>query len=72
MTKAPILGLQYFKKLFKINCDASRLGIQGVLKQDGRSIAFFFRSYLAKKGTTTCMIWSFMLLFRVLSIDNIT
>lgn len=41
VTKAPILGLQYFKKLFKINCDASRLGIQGVLKQDGMSIAFF-------------------------------
>ena len=41
LTHAPLLQLLNFGKTFELECDASRVGIGGVLMQDGKPIAYF-------------------------------
>ena len=41
LTHVPILALPNFDKSFKIECDASNVGICGVLLQEGHHIAYF-------------------------------
>jgi hypothetical protein len=42
LTHAPLLQLSDFGKTFELQCDSSRIGIRGVLLQEGKSIAELF------------------------------
>jgi hypothetical protein len=41
LTHAPLLQLLDFGKIFELECNASRIGIGGVLLQEGKPIAYF-------------------------------
>jgi hypothetical protein len=41
LTHAPLLQVFYFSKTFELECDASGIGIGGVLLQEGKPIAYF-------------------------------
>ena len=41
VTHAPLLQLPDFNKTFDLQCDASGIGLGGVLLQDGKPVAYF-------------------------------
>lgn len=41
MSNVLVLKLHNFSKIFEVSCDASHVGIEGVLNQDGHPKAYF-------------------------------
>ena len=49
LTITPILVLPDFSQLFELHCDASKVGIEAVLTQHGRSVAYFSEKLLGSR-----------------------
>ena len=61
-----------FDKLFEVACNASRVGIEVVLVQDQRPIAYFSENSMAQGRATQHLIKSSMHWYELLIIGLIT
>jgi hypothetical protein len=55
LTHAPLLQLLNFDKTFELECDASGIGIGGILFQEGKSMAYLL--LIIQLMINNCMLW---------------
>jgi len=72
LTQAPVLALPCFEKIFEVERDASEVGIEGVLTQEGCPIAYFSEKLCDSKRKYATYDKEFYAIFRSLSIGVTT
>nr|GEW62944.1 RNA-directed DNA polymerase [Tanacetum cinerariifolium] len=72
VTSAPVLALPNFSEVFQVECDASGLGIGGVLSQGQRPVAFLAKNSMTQGESILRTIKNYMLSFGVSNIGVTT
>ncbi|GJV97985.1 RNA-directed DNA polymerase [Tanacetum coccineum] len=70
VTKAPILALPNFDEVFQVECDASGVGIGGVISQNQRPIAFLSEKLKDARRKYSTYDKEFLLLFLFSKLDG--